>query len=45
MEGDQFVQAGPAFPKSTLAGLESLVALHMLCDGTEDELFRDLPRL
>lgn len=43
MERDHVGQAEPALHEPILAGLESLVALHMLCDGTQDELYLDLP--
>ncbi|KAJ7404100.1 Fanconi anemia complementation group C [Willisornis vidua] len=36
---DQVDQARPVFPKVMLAGPDTLVVLHMLCDRTQDDLF------
>lgn len=44
MKGDQVSQAGPAFPKPVLAGPDALVVLYMPCDGTQDNLFYNLPQ-
>ncbi|KAJ7399962.1 hypothetical protein BTVI_109728 [Pitangus sulphuratus] len=41
---NQVGQAGPAFPKPLLAGPDTLVVLNMPCDGTEDDLFYNLPQ-
>lgn len=44
MKGDQVGQAEPAFPKPMLAGPDALVVLHMPCDGTQANLFYNLPQ-
>ena len=43
MEEDQVGQAGPAFHEPMLAGPDHPVVPHMLCDHTQDDLFRNLP--
>lgn len=41
--GDQVNQAAPAFYKPKLAGPDSLVVLHVPCDGSQNYLLCDLP--
>lgn len=36
-------QAGPAFHKPMLTGLNPLLVLHMLQDSTQGDLFHDFP--
>ncbi|PKU42644.1 hypothetical protein llap_7061 [Limosa lapponica baueri] len=42
--GDWVCQAGPDFHEPVLAGSDHLGVLHALHNGTQDDLFRDLPR-
>ncbi|KAK4821747.1 hypothetical protein QYF61_000808, partial [Mycteria americana] len=43
IEGDQVGQAGSAFAKPMLAGLDPLVILYMPSDGTQDDVLHQLP--
>lgn len=41
--GDQLSQAAPAIHKTKLSGPDSLVVLHVPCDGSQNDLFCHLP--
>lgn len=42
MAGNEAGQAGPAFPKPTLAGCDPLAVLYVLHAHTQDDLLQDL---
>lgn len=44
LEGDHAGQAGPAFQKPVVAKPVTLAVLHVPCDGTPENLLRDLPQ-
>lgn len=42
VQGDQVGKEGPALHKSMLAGLDVLIVLHVLCNGTHDHVLHNL---
>lgn len=44
LEGDHAGQAGPAFQKPVVVKPGTLAVLHVPCDGTPENLLRDLPQ-
>lgn len=42
IKGDQVDEAGPAFHKFMLAGLDPLFVSRVPCNGTQDDIFHNL---